>query len=55
VDTPDEFPTRILDAAATIKRCDYEIFADELQSELGLTVGFDNNNYCGLQAIFHFC
>jgi len=45
VDTPDEFTARILDAAASIKRCNYELFADELQSELGLTVGFANNYY----------
>ena len=47
VDTPDELPARILDPAARVKKCDYEIFADELKSKLGLAVGFANN-YCEL-------
>jgi hypothetical protein len=47
VDAPDELPAVVLDGAARVKKCDYEIFADELHSELGLTMRFFNI-YCEL-------
>ena len=39
VDTRHDFIARILDAAARVKKCDYELFSGGLQSELGLMVG----------------
>jgi hypothetical protein len=53
VKTPDELLARILDAAACIKKREYQlrkknaIFAHELQSARKLTVGFANI-YCEL-------
>ena len=39
VDIPDDLLARVLDAAARVKKCDYELFSDGLQSELGLMGG----------------